>query len=41
MLRKAEERTVFGLWSLIGKLIDLFQPQECANYFSSCGYDPD
>ena len=41
MLRKAGERTVSGLWSLIGKLVDLFQPQECTNYFSSCGYDPD
>jgi transposase len=41
MLRKAGERTVSGLWSLIGKLVDLFQPRECANYFSSCGYDPD
>ena len=41
MLRKAGERTVSGLWSLIGNLVDLFQPQECANYFSSCGYDPD
>jgi transposase len=29
MLRKAGERTVSGLWSLIGKLVDLFQPQEC------------
>ena len=25
MLREAGERTVFGLWSLIGKLVDLFQ----------------
>ena len=41
MLRKAGERTVSGLWSLIGKLVDIFQPDECANYFSSCGYDPD
>ena len=41
MLRKAGERTVSGLWSLLGRLVDLFQPQECANYFSSCGYDPD
>ena len=41
MLRKAGERTVSGLWSLIGKLVDLLQPQECANYFSSCRYDPD
>ncbi len=41
MLRKASERTVCGLWDLIGRLVDLFQPTECANYFSSCGYDPD
>jgi len=41
MLRKIGERTVHGLWDLIGKLVDIFQPDECANYFSSCGYDPD
>jgi len=41
MLRKTGERTVSGLWSLIGRLVDLFQPHECANYFSSSGYDPD
>ncbi|AUX69607.1 IS630 family transposase [Porphyrobacter sp. HT-58-2] len=41
MLRKAGERTVRGLWDLIGRLVDIFQPDECANYFSSCGYDPD
>ena len=41
MLRKAAERTVSGLWDLIGKLVDLFRPTECANYFSSCGYDPE
>ncbi|WP_343614701.1 transposase [Novosphingobium sp.] len=39
-LRKAGERTVSGLRGLIGKLVDVFQPTECANYFSSCGYDP-
>ena len=41
LVRKAGEQTFSGLWSLIGKLVDLFQPQECANYISSCGYDPD
>lgn len=41
MLRKAAERTVSGLWSLIGKLTEVFQPDECANYFRSCGYEPD
>ena len=34
-------RTVSGLWDLIGRLVDLFEPAECANCFSSCGYDPD
>ena len=41
VLHKAEERTVNGLWSLIGKLIDIFQPDECANYFIPCGYEPE
>ena len=41
MLRKAGERTVSGLRDLIGQLIDTFQPDECANYFSSCGYEPE
>jgi transposase len=41
MLRKAGERTLTGLWSRIGALVDIFQPCECVNYFSSCGYDPD
>lgn len=41
MLRKAEERTVSGLWNLIGKLVDICKPDQCENYFSSCGYNPD
>jgi transposase len=40
-LRKCAERTVDGLWSTIGNLVDLFTPQECANYFAAAGYDPD
>ena len=39
MLRKAGERTVSGLWALIGKRVDIFQPQECVNYFRVCGCD--
>lgn len=39
LLRKAAERTVDGLWSAIGRLIDLFKPDECRNYFSAAGYD--
>ena len=41
LLRKAAERTVEGLWTAIGHLIDLFEPNECRNYFTSCGYDAD
>lgn len=26
---------------LIDKLVDLFQTEECAKYFSSSGYDPE
>jgi transposase len=38
LLRTAAERTVDGLWSAIGRLIDQFRPNECKNYFKSCGY---
>ena len=41
LLRKAAERTVSGLWGAIGRLIDLFPPEECANYFAAAGYDAD
>ena len=39
LLRKAAERTVAGLWAAIGRLVDLFTPRECANYFAAAGYD--
>ena len=38
LLRKAAHRTVDALWEEIGKLLDTFSPQECANYFKSSGY---
>ena len=41
LLRKAAERTVEGLWTAIGQLIDLFTPKECQNFFAAAGYDPD
>ena len=40
MLRKTAARTIDGLWSAIGKIIDTFNPTECANYFAAAGYDP-
>jgi transposase len=39
LLRKAAERTIDGLWNAIGRIIDHFTPQECANYFVNAGYD--
>ena len=35
---KAGERTVDGLWRLLGRLTDEFTPQECRNFLSHCGY---
>jgi transposase len=40
MLRKTAARTINGLWSAIGDIINTFNPTECANYFSAAGYDP-
>jgi transposase len=39
LLRKAAERTIEGLWTTIGRLVDVFTPTECANYFAAAGYD--
>jgi len=39
LLRKAAERTVEGLWTAIGRIVDLFPPDECTNYFKAAGYD--
>jgi transposase len=38
LLRKAAERTVETTWKRIGSLLELFAPQECANYFKNAGY---
>jgi len=39
-LRKAKARTVDALWEKVGNICNLFPPQECLNYFKSCGYEP-
>jgi transposase len=41
LLRKAAERTVEGLWTAVGRLLDAFTPAECANYFAAAGYQLD
>ena len=38
LVRSAAERTVDGLWSLCGQLLDQFTSRECKNYFRHCGY---
>jgi transposase len=38
LLRKAEERTIEGVWKRIGSLLNCFEPSECAAYFKEAGY---
>jgi transposase len=38
LLRKAAERTATDTWRRIGKLLDEFSPDECANYIRNAGY---
>ena len=38
LLRKAQKRTIAALESYLGEVLDAFSPEECANYFRSCGY---
>jgi transposase len=37
-LRKTAARTIDDLWKAVGKICDLFSPQECRNYFREAGY---
>jgi hypothetical protein len=41
LLRKAAVRPKEALWQTIGRLLDLFTPTECANYFRAAGYEPE
>lgn len=38
LLRDAEERSVDALWKTIGRLLERFEPNECANYIRHCGF---
>ena len=40
-LRNAAERSIDGLWDAIGRILDLYQPHECANYLANAGYNAD
>jgi hypothetical protein len=37
-LRARAARTIDELWKAIGQICDLFQPEECKNYFTAAGY---
>jgi transposase len=37
-LRAAEKRTIPELEAYLGEVLDGFSPEECGNYFTSCGY---
>ena len=41
MLRKVAARTIDDLWKAIGDALPQFTPQECANYFTAAGYEPE
>jgi transposase len=38
MMRKAQPRDVEATWRKTGELLDLFAPDECANYLRNSGY---
>ncbi len=40
-LNKAACRTIPDLWDTIANAIDTYTPDECANYFTAAGYEPE
>jgi len=38
LIRAAEPRDVEATWRKVGELLNLFSPQECANYLKNSGY---
>lgn len=41
LLRKAAARSIDQLWEVIARIIQIYSPRECANYFAAAGYDAD
>jgi transposase len=41
LLRRAAARTIGDLWSAIADALPQFTPEECANYFTATGYEPE
>ncbi len=40
-LRKAAARTLDDLWNTVRDALPSFTPNECANYFTAAGYEPE
>ena len=40
LLRRAAAHTIPALWNAIGDALPQFTPGECANHFTTCGYEP-
>lgn len=41
LLRKVAARTRDALWSAVADAIEAFPPEECANFFTAAGYEPE
>ena len=41
LMRKAAARTKGALWDKVGEILDNFTPDECTNYFTVSGYEPE
>ena len=41
LLRRAAARSIEELWDAIRDALPAFSPTECANYFTTTGYEPD
>ncbi len=41
ILRKIAARTRDTLWNAVAIALDAFSPDECANYFTAAGYEPE
>ena len=41
LLREAAPRTTEALWAVIGKAIDRFTPEDCQDFFTAAGNEPE
>ena len=41
LLRKTAARTRDTLWNAVAAALDAFSPEECINYFTAAGYEPE